>query len=279
MRGAGQIAQLTAICEPDVAVIVNVGPAHLERLGSLEAIAAAKAELIGGIRAGASAVLPASEPLLEPFLRDDIEILRFGSGGDVELVRADGDGVEVSLRGRSVRIEPGFRSAHLLIDLCAALGAADALGVEVVGGPLDVRFSGLRGEQLELGGGVIVINDCYNANPMSMRAALEELATTARGRRVAVLGDMLELGEAEEERFHRELGEQATAAGVELLVTVGPRSVWTGESFGGAEHRHADNAHAAAALLRERLEPGDTVLVKGSRGVALEDVASELGAA
>jgi UDP-N-acetylmuramoyl-tripeptide--D-alanyl-D-alanine ligase len=279
MRGAGQIAQLTAICEPDVAVIVNVGPAHLERLGSHEAIAAAKAELIGGIRAGASAVLPASEPLLDPFLRDDIEILRFGPGGDVELIGGGGEGVEVSLRGRRVTIEPGFRAAHLLIDLCAALAAAEALGVSVADGPLEVRFSGLRGELLKLPGDVLVINDCYNANPMSMRAALEELATTARGRRVAVLGDMLELGAADEERFHRELGEQASAAGVEVLVTVGPLSAWTGESFGGSGHRHAESAEAAGALLRELLEPGDTVLIKGSRGVALERVAIELGAA
>ena len=142
-----------------------------------------------------------------------------------------------------------------------------------------MRFSGLRGERLALPGGVVVINDCYNANPMSMRAALEELAATARGRRVAVLGDMLELGAADEERFHRELGEQASAAGVELLVTVGPRSAWTGEAFGGGEHRHADDAEAAAALLRDALAPGDTVLIKGSRGVALERVAAELGAA
>jgi len=279
MRGAGQIAQLTAICEPDVGVIVNVGPAHLELLGSLEAIAAAKAELIGGLRGGASAVLPAAEPLLEPFRRDDIEIVRFGAGGDVELLGAGDDGVEVSLRGRRVAIEPGFRAAHLLIDLCAALAAAEALGVTVAGGPLEVRFSGLRGERLALPGGVLVINDCYNANPMSMRAALEELAAAARGRRVAVLGDMLELGAADEERFHRELGEQASAAGVELLVTVGPRSAWTGEAFGGGEHRHAADAEAAAALLRDALAPGDTVLIKGSRGVALERVAAELGAA
>ncbi|HEY7966818.1 MAG TPA: UDP-N-acetylmuramoyl-tripeptide--D-alanyl-D-alanine ligase [Solirubrobacteraceae bacterium] len=279
MRGAGQIAQLTAICEPDVGVIVNVGPAHLELLGSLEAIAAAKAELIGGLRAGTTAVLPAVEPLLEPFARDDIEIVRFGAGGDVELLRAGAEGVVVSLGGRSVTIEPGFRAAHLLSDMCAALAAAQALGVAVEDGPLEVSFSGLRGERLELPGGVLVINDCYNANPMSMRAALEELATMAAGRRVAVLGDMLELGSAEEERFHRALGEQASAAGVELLVTVGPRAAWTGETFAGGEHHHVDDANAAAQLLRRLLAPGDTVLVKGSRGVALERVAVELGAA
>jgi UDP-N-acetylmuramoyl-tripeptide--D-alanyl-D-alanine ligase len=280
MRGAGQIAELTRMCEPDVGVIVNVGPAHLERLGSLEAIASAKGELLEGLASGATAVLPALEPLLEPFLREDLEIVRFGYGGEVAVLAADADGVLVALGDRRVLLEPGFRAAHLLSDLCAALAAARALGVTPDGGPLTVEFSALRGERLALPGGVVVVNDCYNANPMSMRAALDELAATAVGRRVAVLGDMLELGAGDEERYHRELGEQAQAAGVALLVTVGARAAWAGETFGdgGGEHLHARDAGAAAALLRDRLAPGDTVLVKGSRGVALERVAEELAA-
>ena len=276
MRAPGQIAELTEICEPDVGVIVNVGPAHLERLGSIEAIAAAKRELIEGLAAGATAVLPAGEPLLEHLGREDLEIVRFGDGGEVSLLRAGPEGVLLALGDRRVLLEPGFRAAHLLIDLCAALAAARALGISVPDGPLDVEFSGLRGERLALPGGVVVVNDCYNANPMSMHAALDELATTAAGRRVAVLGEMLELGADEEERYHRELGEQAQAAGVALLVTVGSRAAWTGESFHGGEHLHARDAAAAVALLRERLAPGDTVLVKGSRSVALERVAEGL---
>jgi UDP-N-acetylmuramoyl-tripeptide--D-alanyl-D-alanine ligase len=276
MRASGQIAELTAICEPDVGVIVNVGPAHIERLGSLEAIAAAKAELIAGLRAGATAVLPAHEPLLEHHLRDDLEIVRFGEGGDVSVLEVSEEGVAVSIRGRRVVLEPGFRSLHLLEDLCAALAAGSELGVEPAGGRIEVAFSGLRGERVALPGGVLVINDCYNANPMSMRAALQELATTAAGRRVAVLGDMLELGSDHEERYHRELGEQAAAAAVALLVTVGPRAALAGETFLGGEHLHADDAVGAVQTLRAHLRPGDTVLVKGSRGVALERVAELL---
>ncbi len=280
MRGAGQIAELTEICEPDVGVVVNVGPSHLELLGTLEAIAAAKGELLEGLRDGATVVVPAGEPLLERFLRPSLEVMTFGPGGDVTLLADGPAGVSVSLRGRRVELEPGFRAAHLLLDLCAALAAAHALGVTPAPGPLTVRFSALRGERLELPGGVVVVNDCYNANPMSMRAALDELAQTAAGRRIAVLGDMLELGERDERRYHRELGEQARAAGVSLLVTVGERAEWAGESFavagGGAEHLHADDAAAAAALLRPHLRAGDTVLVKGSRAVALERVAEDL---
>jgi UDP-N-acetylmuramoyl-tripeptide--D-alanyl-D-alanine ligase len=275
MRGAGQIAELAAISEPDVGVIVNVGPVHLELLGSIEAIAAAKAELIAGLRPGGTIVVPVDEPRLDPHLREELRTIRFGAGGNVEIVDAGPGGVVVAVEGRQTTLEPGFRAPHLLADLCAAIGAAHAVGLDVEG-PLEVAFSALRGDRLALAGGVVVVNDCYNANPMSMRAALADLAATAPGRRVAVLGDMLELGAAEEERYHRELGREADDAGVRLLITVGPRAAWAGETFAGGEHVHAADAADAAARLRERLEPGDTILVKASRGVALEGVAAAL---
>ena len=209
MRAGGEIAALASICEPDVGVIVNVGPAHLELLGSLEAIAAAKAELITALPAGATAVLPAGEPLLEPHLRSDIEIVSFGEGGDVALREIAADGVTLELNGTRHVLEPGFRAAHLLTDLCAAVAAARAAGLSQLPARIDVRLAPLRGEHVELPGGVSVIDDCYNANPMSMRAALEELARTAPGRRVAVLGEMRELGAGSQQRYHRELGEHA----------------------------------------------------------------------
>ncbi|MGI8803762.1 MAG: UDP-N-acetylmuramoyl-tripeptide--D-alanyl-D-alanine ligase, partial [Solirubrobacteraceae bacterium] len=273
MRGPGEIARLTEICEPDVAVIVNVGPAHLERLGTLEAIAAAKAELLVGLAAGATAVIPAGEPLLEPHLRSDHEIVRFGPGGDIRLVGVGPAGVEIDAAGERLEFEPGFRARHLIVNLLAAVGAARALGVSP-SGRLRVAFSEGRGERIELPGGVTVVDDCYNANPMSMRAALEELQLTAPGRRVAVLGDMLELG-PEEPRFHRELGVQASAAGVELLVTVGDRAALAGEGF-SAEHRHVRDAGEAARLVPSLLREGDTVLIKASRGVGLELLADAL---
>jgi len=277
MRGAGQIAELTTICEPDIGVIVNIGPAHLELLGSLEAIAAAKGELLAGMRPGAGAVVPAGEPLLDPFLRPDLRVVRFGEGGEVQLVGAGPEGVTFAVRERRVTIEPGFRAAHLLTDLGAALAAADALGAPIPE-RVSIAFAALRGERVSLPGGVTVVNDCYNANPMSMRAALDDLAATAPGRRVAVLGDMLELGTLDEERYHRELGDEANVAGVALLVTVGPRASWAAETFAG-EHLHAPDAASAASVLRGRLRAGDTVLVKGSRGVALERVATDLACA
>ena len=250
MRGAGQIAELVAIAEPDVGLITNVGPVHLQLLGSIEAIAATKAELIRDLRPGATAVLPADEPLLDEHLRDDVTIVRFG---DEPLP----DGLELP-----------FTSAHMLRNARAAVAAARALGVEPAG-RVAVELSAMRGQRIELPGHIVVVNDCYNANPMSMRAALDDLALSADGRRVAVLGDMLELG-PDERRFHTEIGDHARAAGVELLVTVGPLAR---EMRGD---RAVDTAAEAATLVRELVQPGDTVLVKASRGVGLEVVAEAL---
>ena len=277
MRGPGQIAELVAIAEPDVGVIVNVGPAHLERLGSLQAIAAAKAELIAGMAAGATAVVPVSEPLLQRHLRADLETVTFGAGGDVSLQERLGDGgLVIADGGESMIVYPSFTAAHQLSNLLAAVAAARALGVTPQGA-LEVRFAALRGERLELPGGVVLIDDCYNANPMSMRAAIDELAETAPARRVAVLGDMLELG-PEAPAYHREIGSYAGARGVELLVAVGPLAAEMCTSFSGEAHAVADAA-AAAELMGALLRDHDTVLVKGSRGVGLERVAEALAGA
>ena len=262
MRGAGQIAELAAIAEPDVGVIVNVGPVHLELLGTIEAIAATKAELIAALEPGGTAIVPASEPLLEPHRRADVRTVTFGPGGDVSELPA----------GLSVP----FTSAHMRRNALAALAAARAVGVEPEGA-VTVALSSLRGQRIALPGDIVVVNDCYNANPMSMRAALDDLAASASGRRVAVLGDMLELGPGEV-AYHEEIGALATAARVDLLVTVGPLAAHIGAAFAGGAHHHVDDARAAAALLPDRLEPGDTVLVKASRGVGLEVVAQALEA-
>jgi UDP-N-acetylmuramoyl-tripeptide--D-alanyl-D-alanine ligase len=253
MRGPGQIAELATIAEPDVGILTNIGPVHLEQMGSLEAIAAEKAALIGGLKPGGTAIVPRDEPLLDPHLRDDVTVVRFGADDDL------GD------------LDIGFQSAHMKLNAAAALAAARAVGVEPHG-RIEVALSDLRGQRIELPGGVTVVNDCYNANPMSMRAALDDLASVASGRRVAVLGDMLELG-PDEVRFHQEIGAHARDRGVDLLVTVGPRAA----AMDGDQA--VQTAGEAAALLPELLEDGDTVLVKGSRGVGLEIVAQSLTSA
>jgi len=312
MRGAGQIAELTAIARPDVGVVVNVGPVHLELLGSLEAIAAAKAELLRDMPAGGTAVVPAGERLLEAHRAEHLRVVTFGEGGDVRLLGSDGARLHIDAGGDLVELEVSFAQAHQRVNALAAVAAARAVGVDPAG-RLDVAFSARRGERVDLPEGVVVVDDCYNANPMSMRAALEDLSMSASGRRVAVLGDMLELG-AEAPTFHRDVGRRAAAGGVAVLVAVGclapamaagyedavglgaGASAADGAVDAGAVARPAGgpvgagaevdhfarevhvvaDAGQAAALARELVRSGDTVLVKASRGVGLEVVVDEL---
>ncbi len=277
MRGPGQIAELTEIARPEVGVIVNVGAAHLELLGSLEAIAAAKAELIAGMAPGSTAVVPYGEPLLDGHLRADLQTVTFGEeGADVTLGERRPDGaVVIRERGEELVLRPSFSQAHNLRNLLAAVAAARTLGYTPEG-EVRVEFSEMRGQRHALAGGGLLIEDCYNANPMSMRAALEDLAASAAGRRVAILGEMLELGE-QGPALHRRLGRQAGEAGVELLVAVGPLGAEIAAAFPGEAHTVPD-APAASQLVPGLLLGGDTVLVKGSRGVGLEVVCSALRA-
>jgi UDP-N-acetylmuramoyl-tripeptide--D-alanyl-D-alanine ligase len=278
MRGAGQIAELARIAEPDVGVIVSVGPVHLELLGSIEAIAAAKAELIAALAAGGTAIVPAGEELLRPHLRGDVAVVTFGDGGDVSLAGLDGERLSVAIPGgRTLALEFPFPQPHLRRNLLAAVAAASAVGVQAQGAVAPVLSSG-RGQRVALPVGATLIDDCYNANPMSMRAALDDLSATSAaagaGRRVAVLGDMLELGPGARD-FHAEIGHHADAVGVDLLVAVGPLSEAIADAYTGESYRVAD-ARAAAAVVPELVESGDVVLVKASRGIGLERVCEAL---
>jgi UDP-N-acetylmuramoyl-tripeptide--D-alanyl-D-alanine ligase len=277
MRGAGQIAELAAIAEPDVAIVVNVGAAHLELLGSLEAIAAAKAELIAALPVGGTAVVPADEPLLTPHLREDVTTVTFGPGGDVRVRGYHGEHVEIDLDGAPVALELPLTQPHMRLNLLAAVAAARAVGV-IPTGRIEAVISAGRGERRRLPGGVTLIDDCYNANPISVRAALDDLAETAPDRRrVAVLGDMLELGPQALE-FHLEAARHADRLGVEVLVTVGPLAEAMTSAFPREAYAVGD-ARAAAALVPTLLREGDVVLVKGSHGVGLEAVCRALTAA
>jgi UDP-N-acetylmuramoyl-tripeptide--D-alanyl-D-alanine ligase len=277
MRGPGQIAELCAIAEPDVAVITNVGPVHVELLGSIEAIAATKAEIIDGLRRDGTAVVPAEPGPLAPHLERAPNLLRFGAGGDVEATDVTAAPGETDALVRTPAGEQRFRfpfaEAHNLENALAAIAAGVALGFSLdrmAGLAPGIVFSRLRGELVELPEDAILINDSYNANPISMRAALDHLASLDAGdRRVAVLGEMRELG-PEAAAYHREVGEYARERGVELIIGVGEQA-----SSYEPDQQVAD-AEAAADALAAALRPGDAVLVKGSRAVGLERVAEKL---
>jgi UDP-N-acetylmuramoyl-tripeptide--D-alanyl-D-alanine ligase len=277
MRGAGQIAELAQIAEPEVAVITNVGPVHVELLGSVEAIAAAKAEVLPALPADGTAIAPADAGPLEPHLAAAPRLLRFGPGGDVFALESRvADGTTEALIETPVGRQPfqlPFAEAHNLENALAAIAVGVALGAplaEMADRAANIGFSRFRGERLEMGDGIVLVNDCYNANPVSMRAALSHLASLEGERRIAVLGEMAELGPGAA-GYHREIGESARAEGIDLLIGVGEpaRDYGPDELLGTPEE--------AAEWLAAQAEPGDTILVKGSRSAGLEAVAETLG--
>jgi UDP-N-acetylmuramoyl-tripeptide--D-alanyl-D-alanine ligase len=286
MRGLGQIAELAAVARPSLGVVTSVGPVHLELLGTVERVAQAKAEVIGALPPGGTAVVPAGEPLLEPYRRQDVETIRFGPGGDVRLLalrrHAGGSVLEVDAGGERTEVDLPLRGRHNASNALAALAAYLGLGLPVADagrGAAGVRLSRWRGEEAPLPGDGLLINDAYNANPVAMAFALEHLAERAEGRRkVAVLGDMAELGPGGP-RYHREVGAAAAGAGVEALVAVGPLARHYIEGARGVPvTRWAPSAEAALSELRSVLEAGDCVLVKGSRSMGLEALADALTA-
>jgi UDP-N-acetylmuramoyl-tripeptide--D-alanyl-D-alanine ligase len=270
MRGLGQIAELCAIAKPDVGVITSIGPVHLELLGTVERVAEAKAEVVAALPAGGTAIVP-EEPLLDPFLgRDDIEIRRFGPANVESFERMDGGSrVVFNLDGDLLQLEFPFTARHQAQNAVAALLSVRALGIPLPKGRVEVELSRWRGEESPLPGGGLLINDAYNANPASMRAALEHLAEH-EGRKVAVLGEMAELGPTAPE-YHREIGGLIHSLGIDEVLSVGELA----RDYGG---EHAADAAEAAEKITNLVRPGDVVLVKGSRAVGLEVVAEALTA-
>jgi UDP-N-acetylmuramoyl-tripeptide--D-alanyl-D-alanine ligase len=269
MRGLGQIAELCAVARPNVAVVTSIGPEHLELLESVERVARANAEAVTSLPPGGTAVVPDGVPELEPHLRrDDIEVRRFDpSDADFE----EGRG-RFRVGERTVELELPFTHRHQAVNTLAALHAYAALGLpleEVAKGASSIELSPWRGEERPLPGGGLVINDAYNANPDSMRAALLHLAERAGDRRrVAILGEMAELGDSSPV-FHQAVGQLAATLEV-AVIGVGERSLAYDPVL------DAPDAERAVEAAREFLRPGDAVLVKASRSAGLEGLADEI---
>jgi len=293
MSAAGELRALTRIAPPDVAVITNISPVHLQFFKSLDDIALAKKEILDGARPGATAVLNGDDPLVMGIAADfPGRKVTFGRGPGCD-VRAEAvepkgyAGFEFLLRyGReSGRVRFPFVNGAAMENLLAAAAVSFALGLGLdeirpaIGG---LRPFAGRGLIIEAGGGVRIYDDTYNSNPRALDAALTGLAALPAARKVAVLADMLELGEGERE-FHRRAGETAARSGWDVLVAVGRLAalIAAGAAAAGMDaaaiHRFADAGEAAAAIA-VIVRDGDLVLVKGSRGMKTETIVDALEA-
>ncbi len=283
MRGLGQIEYLTRLAQPDVAIVVNAGVAHLELLGSRDAIAQAKGEIWLGLAADGVVVRPSDDERLAHWAKQhapNARTLTVGPRGDLEIVsyRTAAPGAHVRVRALGVEHElvlpiPG---RHVAFDACCALAAAIALEIPLalaLEGLASSRPAAMRGELVEVAGRHVVV-DCYNANPASMTAALDMMTELAEGRRVvAVLGDMLELGPGAAEA-HAATARHAVAAGFSV-VALGELTSAAVAGLGATAVAVPDPAAAAAQALAVS-DPGDFILLKASRGMRLERVLESL---
>jgi UDP-N-acetylmuramoyl-tripeptide--D-alanyl-D-alanine ligase len=286
MNHAGEMSRLTAVAEPGAALITTVQPEHLEGLGSIEGVADAEGELFAGLSPAAMAVVNLDDPhVVRQGARARGSKLGFGraAGAEVRLVESrprgkSGLALTIEAGGRRWPVSLGFVGEHNALNATGAFALASALGFrpeECVQGLEAARPYARRLNVLEAPGGWTVVDDCYNANPASMAAALETARTLAGGGRVvAVLGDMLELGPGEQDD-HLALGTRVSHVAA-LAAFLGPRSAWTAGAAQGIESAHFLEVEPLWEWLRPRLRSGDLVLVKGSRGMRLERMVEKL---
>lgn len=273
MRGPGEIARLTRCSRPTVAVITNVGSAHIGRLGSQQAIAHAKCELLAQLDTGGTAVLNAEDPLLIATARAvwSGAVVTYGLGtGDVS---GEYDGTYLWVQG--VPFLPPLPGRHNRLNLLAALGAASVLGCDleqIRANLANVSLPGGRSRLVHLSRDVQLLDETYNSSPESARAALQLLAELPATRRIAVLGQMRELGDASV-ILHRQLGQSCGRPGVDCLLVLGTDADTAALAEAARDRtvvERFDNQETLAARLAELACPGDRVLFKASRAVGLE---------
>jgi len=289
--GPGEIRTLTRIAPPDIAVITNINPVHLEFFPSLEDIASAKKEILDGAKTGATAVLNGDDPLVQKIGRDwtgrritfGLSPARDVRASAVRKLGLDGMAFNLRLDGKSKDVRVPFLYEEYLYNLLAAVGACHALSFpfeSIIDGIPRLSLLPGRGAPVPLGRGLLLIDDSYNSSPRALEAALKGLAPLPARRKVAVLGDMLELG-PEEAEMHRRAGRQVAGNGWKLLLTVGPLARFIAEGaqaagLPGARVATFSTSEEAAAGIPALIQEGDLILVKGSRGVRMEQVVQRL---
>ncbi len=291
MNHAGEIAPLSRLAAPHVAVITAIERAHIGHLGSIEAIADEKAAVVTGLLPGGTVVLPADSPLLGRLRAraGTARVVLFGTdaAADVRLLEctadADGSAIAARIGGEDVRIRLGAPGTHMAMNAMAALACVHALGLDVrraataLAGFAPMRGRGARQRLAIAGGEILLLDESYNASAASVRAALQVLALQPAARRVAVLGDMLELGD-EAEREHSAIASSVVSA-ADMVFTCGPLMRGLHDSLPDRIRGvHADDSATLAPIVVAALRPGDAVLVKGSLGSRMIRVVQALTA-
>jgi UDP-N-acetylmuramoyl-tripeptide--D-alanyl-D-alanine ligase len=288
MNHPGEIAALSKIAAPDVAIITNIGVAHIEFMGSREAIALEKAALAEAVEPQGTVILNADDPFSEEIAaRTRAKVVFAGTrGGAVRAIeiRQSAEGSEFTIveGAHRCRAQLPVAGSHMVQNALLAVAAGRAFGLSIEECAAGLSAAPLTKARLQIKeiGGVQFLDDSYNANPDSMKAALRTLVELdAEGKRIAVLGEMRELG-AESERGHREVGEIAATLGVDQLITIGDAAELIAEGARTAGLDKVSSARStgeAAKLLGEIAEPGDLVLIKGSRAARTEEVIEQFG--
>ncbi len=276
MNHAGEIRDLAAIARPEIGVVTNVGYAHVEFFDSIEGIALAKRELIEGLTPEGVAVLNADDPRVARFGEvHPGRSITFGLGEHAEIraeeVVAHADGTR--FRALGVEFETGLSGRHAVMNLLAAIAVATVFGIapgRMRDAVASFAVANMRGERTEHNG-IVIWNDCYNSNPEAAQSMIDVLRATPARRRIAVLGEMLELGHAAEE-LHRQVGRYAAEHGVDLLIGVrgAARAMVESAARAGLDARFFEDPAEAGDRARELAQAGDAVLFKGSRGVKVE---------
>jgi UDP-N-acetylmuramoyl-tripeptide--D-alanyl-D-alanine ligase len=292
MNRPGEILRLTQIAEPDLGIVTNIGPVHLEGLGSIDGVMEAKGELLKGMDTRGRLIFNADDPRV-------VELSNRFSGGKTafgienpadweatDICTGDAGTVSFQLRGPGggIAIVLQLMGRHQVYNALAAAAATSHLGVgieEIKEGLEAFQTPPMRMELMALGKGIRIINDAYNANPPSMESALRTLEEVTQGRKIAVLGDMWELGEGAQQA-HWELGRTVKEKGIDLLFLLGQFAphVAHGAKEAGMQPQAiyiGEDHHAVSLRLARALRRGDWVLIKGSRIMSMEKIIEELG--
>ncbi len=290
MRGLGQIDQLARIAMPTMGVITNIAPVHLELLGKIENIAIAKGELVENIHKDGKVFLNGEDywcRLMKDRTEAEVNFYGFDSNHKFKAknieISFDKSIFQLEIDTESVDITLPIPGKHNILNSLAAAGVAYELGLSlesIAKGLSNAILSEKRLEKIVLKNDIILINDTYNANPVSMGASLDILSTIKNHRKIAVLGDMYELGEFEKEGHHI-VGQQVHATGIDVLITVGKlaKMIAQGALKSGMLKDKVftfDNNREAAGHLKRIIQKGDTILFKGSRAAQIEDIVKEL---